>query len=198
MRVKHYSAKMNNMTIKRLLILAVIIPLILSGCIIWPPWYGDEMGELTVKMTVTGGDNTWSNPANAQDLDSVYAEPTAQDQILHRTTGNHDGSFLGAIVKVELGANLNGDINNDYTWEGGFGVDNDNGTISVTPGPQWYYFDVTSVRTWTWADFNSNASLYGKIDNKVNTVVCDQLMFRVTYVGRKINDFNRISGADLL
>lgn len=155
------------------------------------------MATLTVKLTATGVGNTASNPANALDSDGSDATIT-NTQILQRTTGNHDGSDLGFITKVELGLETDS-APSPNNWTAGFSMDEDTGLF--TPGAT-QYFDVTSIRNWDWSDFDSDSNLHGEINNgQIETTLCDYMFFRVTYIAgvsgiMEINRFNRAIGSE--
>lgn len=157
------------------------------------------MATLTVKLTATGGGNTASNPANALDDDGLDADIGYLED-LQRTTGNHDGSNLGFITKVELGAETTGSSGSN-DWRGGYGSDEDTGTFTLG-GTE--YFDITAVRNWLWSDFDTDSNLLGEISNgQVSATLCDYLFFRVTYIAgvdgiMEINRFNRAFGSEFV
>lgn len=145
-----------------------------------------KMSELIVKLTATHAENSFADPDNSKDSDDTYAVPDipGHEGVLYRTTGDHDGSNRGTITKVEVGLeHFEPTELGDSNLLAGYGSDtglDDNVTHSLTEVV--HYFNITSVRSWSWNDFNNDAQLFARWGLTDSSV--DQLFFKITHTPR--------------
>ena len=145
-----------------------------------------NLQELIVKMTATGAENTALNPENALDSDDSYAQmPSVPGPVeLNRDTGNHDGSTLGIIHKIEALVEMQGSGENDTygfraAWDDAAFLSID---LDLFPTDTVEKVDVTDLRSWLWSDFDNDSKLSLITTNAVLTnYLIDQLAYVITY-----------------
>lgn len=142
---------------------------------------------LTVKLVATGLGNSASDPINSHSCDTNYAT-IRNGETLARTTGDHAGQNLGKILKVEMFCLAWSPSLQQFTVIGGFNIDTDN--FSGDSDNTLQYFDVTSVRSWGWSDFASDADLHIDVDwnDPANDLWCYCIGFRVSYRRKRKKD----------